>query len=108
MAAARYNIIVEEAASLSLACAYKDDVGAAISLAGTTVDIVLIDNADDSTPTTINCTITDSINGLFEVTLTAAQIVALGFLSGRYTVELTGVINDTILVGKFQVRPLKY
>ena len=108
MAAAKYNIIVEEAASLSLSCVYKDSAGTPISLVGSTADIVLIDNADDATPTTISCTLTDPVNGAFDATMTAAQITALGFLSGRYTIELSGAINDTLLYGKFQVRPLKY
>lgn len=109
MAAAKYDIIIQEGASLALTLVYKDSAGTPIDISGSTSSIDIIDNALDSVADTFAGSFTtDGTDGSFEIALTAAQVSALGFANGRYTISLAGSPADTLLYGKFLVKPLKY
>ena len=88
---------------------YKDDSNTPIDISGSTPSIVLTDNVFDATADSFTGTLTtDGSDGSFSITLTTAQVDGLGFANGRYIIQLVGSVTDTLLYGKFQVKPLKY
>ena len=107
MAAAKYNIQVEEHSSLSLALVYKDANDAVIDISTSALTMVIYDN-DIEADTTFEPTpvlTTDGTDGAFGITVPWSDIDALPYKQGRYVIRVGG---DAILYGKFQVKNLRY
>ena len=107
MAAAKYNIQVEEHSSLSLALTYKDNTDTVIDISSSALAMSVYDN-DRSTDEAIAVTpvlTTDGTDGRFDVTIPWATLSALDYKQGRYIITVGG---DTILYGKLQIKQLRY
>lgn len=107
MAAAKFNIQVEEHSSLSLALVYKDASDTVIDISGQTLVMTIYDNdIEDGSATTVTPTLTtDGTDGAFEVAMPWSNVDALGFPQGRYILRING---DAVLYGKFQIKQLRY
>jgi hypothetical protein len=108
MAAAKYDIITEENATVSLSMVYKDSAGTPIDISSGGVPVFSItDNANDIVADTVNATFdTDGTDGAFSLSINWATIDGWGFPNGKYTITIGS--GDTILYGKFQVKALRY
>lgn len=107
MAAAKYDIQVEEQSTLSLALVYKDSNDALIDISSSALIMSIYDN-DYSTGTTTTVTptlATNGTDGAFNVVIPWSTLGGLNYNQGRYTISVGG---DTILYGKFQIKQLPY
>lgn len=80
MSAGRYDTIIEQGATFSRTCTWKDSAGAGINLTGYTVSGKIKRNATDSTPIvsfTVSIANQGSFPGKFTFSLTAAQTALL-------------------------------
>lgn len=107
MAAAKFNIQVEEHSSLSLALVYKDATDTVIDISGQTLAMTIYDNdIEEATAFAVTPTVTtDGTDGAFGVAIPWSDINALGYTQGRYLLRING---DAVLYGKFQVKQLRY
>lgn len=107
MAAAKYNITVEEYSSLSLALVYKDSTNTPIDISTLALNMEVYDNdRSEASATAFTPTYTtDGTDGAFDVQIAWSLIDALPYNQGRYVIT---VGQDTILHGKFQVKQLRY
>jgi len=107
MAAAKYDIQVEEQSTLSLALVYKDANDVPIDISSSALIMSIYDN-DYSTgnATTVTPALaTDGTDGAFNIVIPWATVAGLNYNQGRYTISIAG---DTILYGKFQIKQLPY
>ena len=107
MAAAKYNIQVEEHSSLSLALVYKDATDTVIDISSLSLAMTIYDNdIEEDTAFLVTPTLaTDGTDGAFQITMPWSSIDALGYQQGRYILRIAG---DAVLYGKFQVKQLRY
>jgi hypothetical protein len=107
MAAGTYNLKAEKNQNLIVNITYKDDADAAIDLTGSTITLVIKDNAVDATAAlTKDLTVlaeNDLANGLFTIQLTPVEINQLNFPQGIYYIDITGNIQLRLLEGKIQI-----
>ena len=109
MAAAKYDIQVEEGAGLSLALVYKDETGTPIDISGATITMSITDNSNDDTSDDFaGAFVTDGTDGAFTVIIASTAIDALAFTNGRYLISLSGSVIADLIYGKFQVKQLPY
>lgn len=109
MAAAKYDIQVEEGAGLSLALVYKDENGTPIDISGATITMSITDNSNDDTSDDFaGAFVTDGTDGAFTVLINSSAIDALEFVNGRYLISLSGSVVADLIYGKFQVKQLPY
>lgn len=107
MAAARYNIQVEEYSDLSLTITYKDSSDNPIDISTSTLEFELFDNdrsIADATNATVTLT-TDGTDGQMDIDATWATLDLLDYKQGRYTLKVDGTV---ILYGKLQIKQLRY
>lgn len=107
MAAAKYNIQVEEYSALSLALTYKDSNDTVIDISSSALVMSVYDNdrsIDDAITVTPTLT-TDGTDGRFDVSVPWPTLSSLNYKQGRYTLTVGG---DTILYGKLQIKELRY
>lgn len=109
MAAAKYDIITQEGATIGLSMIYKDNLGNPIDISGDVPVFAITDNVNDNTADTVNCAFTtDGTDGEFTLTIPAGNVDGWGFKNGKYTITLNGGNGDTIIYGKMLVKDLKY
>lgn len=110
MSAAKYDLIISEGAGLSLSLVYKDNAGTVIDISAKTPRIRITDNVYDETTDTFNGTLTtDGTDGAFTITVSSADIDALGFRDGRFIIDLVeGTTSIQLVYGKLKVKELKY
>ena len=107
MAAGTYNITAEKNQELVVNITYKDDTDVVIDLSGSTINLIVKDNASDATPSlTKDLTAgigNDLANGLFVIKLTTEEVNAFTFRQGIYYIDLTGNPALRLLEGKIQI-----
>ena len=110
MSAAKYDLIISEGAGLSLSLVYKDNAGVVIDISAKTPRIRITDNVyDDTTDTFTGALTTDGTDGAFTITVSSADIDALGFRDGRFIIDLLeGDTSIQLVYGKLKVKELKY
>jgi len=108
MAAGTYNITAEKNQDLIIDITYKDDTDTVIDLSGSTITLIVKNNAADSTAALTKDLTTDPgndlANGSFVIKLTSGEIDALLFPQGIYYIDLTGSPALRLLEGKIQVK----
>ena len=108
MSAGLYNISAEQGATYSEAFAYTDDADVAIDMTSGSLRMQIRDDAGVlilSYPTEIVLTITDAVNGLFNINILAS--VMEGVVAGDYNYDVeyvNGVVVERMMEGKFCVK----
>ena len=94
MSAGQYTITIEQGATFSRSCVYKDSGGTPIDISGCTLRMDIREYAQDPTALiqlTIGngrITITDAVNGAFSLDILAVDTAALHFENGVYDLEI--------------------
>ena len=96
MSAGHYDFTIEQGANFSKTITWKDQAGAGINIHGYTIRMMARNEYTDAAPVITLSTvpaiggisITDEANGVFALSMTAAQTAALNFSLLKYDLEV--------------------
>lgn len=108
MRAGVYNLVLDEGADVSLNIVWKDDSDSLIDLTGYTARMMLKNSIDGDVSVDWSSYISlGGVNGTIDINVPASQTIDIGFLDGKYDLELesTGGNVYKILRGKVLIHP---
>lgn len=89
MSAGKFNMVVEQGSTFRKQLQVKGSDGTPVNLTGYQVRGQIRIAFEDVNPTaSFTCTITDAVNGIVEIVLTATLTEDLSFTKGVYDIEL--------------------
>jgi len=98
MAAGLLDLVIEQGVTFGMTITVKDSTGTVINITGYTFRGKIKESAQDVSATEdFTCTITDAVNGVFTVGLTAAETAALAATGDTYD-EYSSYVYDIEMV----------